>query len=192
MLPEVPGEFEERGIFLAHAIEHTNGASLCARQTDDLAARSAQFPLKWMHLLHWRMKVPLEKLFQYVHEPSFVNPRYGQINWCFFIIVDSRRMQLGLTRMMSFTSILAQSQQSMKPLRRTYPPDIDGLAAIWALLWPDLSLRLYPQLYFKNASEPQKSRWHRAQTDRAAKPSFQKFRSYVREGNRALNESRRS
>ena len=36
-------------------------------KADNFASRTAELPLKWLDLLNWSMKMPLEKLFENVH-----------------------------------------------------------------------------------------------------------------------------
>jgi hypothetical protein len=65
---KVSGEFYERGVFFANAMQNSDHTDFIAGQPDDAAPRPPEFALQWLYVFDGRMEMLLKKSFEDVHE----------------------------------------------------------------------------------------------------------------------------
>ncbi len=87
---KVFGEFEESGVFFTDAVENADGAFFLARETDDLAAGTAELALERHNALWRSVEMLLEELFENVQGHWFQPFRAnGSMKLTFSSIADS-------------------------------------------------------------------------------------------------------
>ena len=59
---------EKSGVLFAYAIENPDGGDFSGREADDFSARTAEFALQRLDVLHRRVKMPFEEFLKNVHE----------------------------------------------------------------------------------------------------------------------------
>ena len=78
---EVPREFQESEVLLAHVIQDTHRAQILMGEPKDLAPRPSQFALQGLHSFHRKAKMSLKKLFQNIHESVRKNRQRLLFSW---------------------------------------------------------------------------------------------------------------